>query len=290
MTRDHFRRIIAMICAGALLFSSFSFGEGAQDPATPTDLNPAEETVTTDPSAEETTSPAEPETPAPSESTAPAEDPEATEDPDEIEAEKELIPADREIADLQLDQTLTGGIEGTAGAPYRIRLTVERDTKWAFILTAEQELDAVLTIETTGETKKLAPVQTEAETDQKTYRLTACQIPKGTVLLTLTPKKDSGDKISYTLRIVRDRIWQLEQESGKTPEATGDPVQTGDPETNETPDGTEEPEQAGDTEETETPDGTEIPEATDDPEGTEDTGEDVNPDGEKKKKKTEETD
>lgn len=315
-----------MICAGILLFSSLSFGEGAQDPATPTDLNPAEETVTTNPPAAETTDPAESETPAPSgspeasvspetsespaasespapsgspdtsvspevsESPAPSEDPEGTEDPDEAEEEKELVPADREVNDLQLDQTLKGEIEGKAGVPYRIRLTVERETRWAFILTAEQEVDAVLTIEATGETKKLAPVQTEEETDEKTRRLTACQLPKGTVLLTLTPKKDCGDKIPYTLRIVRDRIWQLEQESGKTPEANDDPVQTGDPETNETPDGTEGPEQAGDTEETETPDETEIREEAGDPEATEDAGKDVNPDGAENPEKTEETD
>ena len=215
--RDHFRRITAMICAGILLFSSLSFGEGAQDPATPTDLNPAEETVTTNPPAAETTDPAESETPAPSgspeasvspetsespaesetpapsgspetsvspevsESPAPSEDPEVTEDPDEAEEEKKLVPANREVNDLQLDQTLKGEIEGKAGVPYRIRLTVERETRWAFILTAEQEVDAVLTIEATGETKKLAPVQTEEKTDQKTYRLTACQLPKGTV-------------------------------------------------------------------------------------------------------------
>ena len=122
MTRDHFRRIIAMICAGALLFSSFSFGEGGQEAATPTDLNPTEETETTAPSETETALPEDSESPA------------SSEDPEAEKEEKELIPADREVTDLQLDQTLTGEIEGKAGVPYRIRLTVERDTKWAFIL------------------------------------------------------------------------------------------------------------------------------------------------------------
>ena len=107
--RDYLKRIAAVIFAVTLLFSSVSFGEG-ENVATPTDLMPAEET------------PAD-ETPA-----------EGDPVPEEEEGEEEPIPADRTVT-LETDQTLTGELDGDTGEPCRIRISGERGSSWALILT-----------------------------------------------------------------------------------------------------------------------------------------------------------